>query len=287
MDAVIDGVKTTVTFKSDLPFKDIVLDTMGVEGGMFKLSYDKDGYAVDADKLKEGIDNDYILLSKYNNQKPDDLNIITNKGEFTSEKVQVEKDTLWITDQTAKRGFALADKCPAVIVELNKDSKGNWEIDDTVEYTTVEKAVRSMETYDTKDKFATFEGEIYLMFKDGIVSSVVLVDKVTKDDHIKDNTTGKITEAAISKGDGNKLVATWTDNKAYANYKYVVDFYLVDGTKEYLKDSVTGVSGDKDDHSEISSAIAQNGDYYAVIRILDKDGKVVASATTAVKGFAF
>lgn len=32
---------------------------------------------------------------------------------------------------------------------------------------------------------------------------------------------------------------------------------------------------------------AQNGDYYAVIRILDKDGKVVASATTAVKGFAF
>lgn len=45
---------------------------MGVEGGMFKLSYDKDGYAVDADKLKEGIDNDYILLSKYNNQKPDE-----------------------------------------------------------------------------------------------------------------------------------------------------------------------------------------------------------------------
>ena len=214
MDAVIDGVKTTVTFKSDLPFKDTVLDTMGVEGGMFKLSYDKDGYAVDADKLKEGIDNDYILLSKYNNQKPDDLNIITNKGEFTSEKVQVEKDTLWITDQTAKRGFALADKCPAVIVELNKDSKGNWEIDDTVEYTTVEKAVRSMETYDTKDKFATFEGEIYLMFKDGIVSSVVLVDKVTKDDHIKDNTTGKITEAAISKDASGKLVATWTDNQA-------------------------------------------------------------------------
>ena len=234
MDAVIDGVKTTVTFKSDLPFKDTVLDTMKVEGGMFKLSYDKDGYAVDVDKLKEGIDNDYILLSDYMDQKPDDLNIITNKGEFTSEKVQVEKDTLWITDQTAKRGFALADKCPAVIVELNKDSKGNWEIDDTVEYTTVEKAVRSMETYDTKDKFATFEGEIYLMFKDGIVSSVVLVDKVAKDGHIKDNTTGN-----------------------------------------------------KDDHSEISSAIAQNGDYYAVIRILDKDGKVVASATTAVKGFAF
>ncbi|WP_418727707.1 S-layer homology domain-containing protein, partial [Dysosmobacter sp.] len=96
-----------------------------------KQDYDKDGYAVDVDKLKEGIDNDYILLSDYMDQKPDDLNIITNKGQFSSQKVQVEKDTLWITDQTAKRGFALADKCPAVIVELNKDSKGNWEIDDT------------------------------------------------------------------------------------------------------------------------------------------------------------
>ena len=53
-----------------------------------------------------------------------------------------------------------------------------------------------METYDTKDKFATFEGEIYLMFKDGIVSSVVLVDKVAKDGHIKDNTTGKIVEGS-------------------------------------------------------------------------------------------
>ena len=99
--------------------------------------------------------------------------------------------------------------------------------------------------------------------------------------------SGKITEAAISKDASGKLVATWTDNNAYAGSKYVVDFYLVDGTKEYLKDSVTGVSGNKDDRSEISSAIARNGDYYAVIRILDKDGKVVASATTAVKGFAF
>lgn len=60
-----------------------------------------------------------------------------------------------------------------------------------------------------------------------------------------------------------------------------------DGAKEYLKDTVTDISADKATHSEVSSKIAQNGDYYAVIRILDKDSKVVASATTAVKGFAF
>ena len=245
MDAVIDGVKTTVTFKSDLPFKDTVLDTMKVEGGMFKLSYDKDGYAVDVDKLKEGIDNDYILLSEYNNQKPDDLNIITNKGEFTSEKVQVEKDTLWITDQTAKRGFALADKCPAVIVELNKDSKGNWEIDETTEYTTVEKAVRSMETYDTKDKFATFEGEIYLMFKDGIVSSVVLVDKVAKDGHRKDDTGVAETVRVTSIDTNSDPRMVWLNDKdrdgaTPAAVKSSVNKALADAGYEWTKWDTTG-----------------------------------------------
>ena len=195
-------------------------------------------------------------------------------------------DTLWITDQDKNRGIVLADSCPAVIVEQKQDKNGNWVADKTVDYASVAKAIKALDNYDGKG-VKNFDGTIIVTLKDGIATSVILTDTVEKVDHIKDNTTGKITEAAISKGDGNKLVATWTDNKAYANYEYVVDFYLVDGTKEYLKDSVTGVSGDKEDHSEISSAIAQNGDYYAVIRILDKDGKVVASATTAVKGFAF
>lgn len=149
---------------------------MKVEGGMFKLSYDKDGYAVDVDKLKEGIDNDYILLSDYMDQKPDDLNIITNKGEFTSEKVQVEKDTLWITDQTAKRGFALADKCPAVIVELNKDSKG------LTGRSTIPSSTPPLRRLSAPWRPMTprissqpSRAEIYLMFNDGLVSSVVLV----------------------------------------------------------------------------------------------------------------
>ena len=47
MDAVIDGVKTTVTFKGDLPLMDKVEDLVGVDGAMLKLSYDHDGYAVD------------------------------------------------------------------------------------------------------------------------------------------------------------------------------------------------------------------------------------------------
>ncbi len=245
MDAVIDGVKTTVTFKSDLPFKDTVLSTMGVEGGMFKLSYDKDGYAVDVDKLKEGIDNDYILLSKYKNQKPDDLNIITNKGEFTSQEVQVKKDTLWITDRTAKRGFALADNCPTVIVEMKEKTTGKWVIDETVEYTTVEKAVRSMETYDTKKEVATFEGEIYLMFKDGIVSSVVIVDHVVKDDHRKDDTGVSETVRVTSIDTNSDPRMVWLNDKdrdgsTPAAIKSSVNKALADAGYEWTNWDTTG-----------------------------------------------
>ena len=286
MDAVIDGVKTTITFKTDLPFSDSAIANHEDQGEMFKLSYDKDGYAVDAKELKHN--DDYHWLYEYITVvKPDDVNILKNDPTNSSSKaltLTCKGDTLWINDQTQLRGYALADNCPTVMVEL----KANGDVDEIVEYTTVEKAIKALENYNDKDETAkNFSGAIYLVFKDGIVSSVVMTDVPVKDSHIKDNTTGKITEAAISKDASGKLVATWTDNKAYAGSKYVVDFYLVDGAKEYLKDTVTDISADKATHSEVSSKIAQNGDYYAVIRILDKDGKVVASATTAVKGFAF
>ena len=280
MNAVIDGVKTTITFKSDLPYDDNFAEDL------YKVSYDKDGYATDATVARHGTD--YVYVSEYV-KDPTAKDIVKNTFDGNSNKkvdLTADGDTLWITDQDKNRGIVLADSCPAVIVEQKQDKNGNWVADKTVDYASVAKAIKALDNYDGKG-VKNFDGTIIVTLKDGIATSVILTDTVEKVDHIKDNTTGKITEAAISKGDGNKLVATWTDNKAYANYEYVVDFYLVDGTKEYLKDSVTGVSGDKEDHSEISSAIAQNGDYYAVIRILDKDGKVVASATTAVKGFAF
>ena len=282
MNAVIDGVKTTITFKSDLPYDDNFAENL------YKVSYDKDGYATDATVARHGTD--YVYVSEYV-KDPTAKDIVKNTFDGNSNKkvdLTADGDTLWITDQDKNRGIVLADSCPAVIVEQKLDKNGDWVADKTVDYASVAKAIKALDNYDSKDdKVKNFDGTIIVTLKDGIATSVILTDTVEKVDHIKDNTTGKITEAAISKDASGKLVATWTDNNAYAGSKYVVDFYLVDGTKEYLKDSVTGVSGDKDDHSEISSAIAQNGDYYAVIRILDKDGKVVASATTAVKGFAF
>mgnify|MGYP000015069863 FL=1 len=209
MDAVIDGVKTTVTFKTDLKFDDTIASKE--QGKMFKLSYDKDGYVTKYAEIVKGTD--YVTLGQSASVKdPEDLKIVTNKDMVVEREVQVKKDTLWITEQNAKRGFALADNCPAVIVEMNKDGN-TWEIDKTSEYTTVEKAVRSMENYDSKNENATYEGEIYLMFKDGIVSSVIIVDYVTKDDHRKDDNVGDLTVGVVKVDTTNKKVVLDKDDK--------------------------------------------------------------------------
>ena len=217
MDAVIDGVKTTVTFKSDLPFKDTVLSTMGVEGDMFKLSYDKDGYAVDAKALKAN--DDYHWLYQYATMKPDDVNILKNDPTTGNLDLECKGDTLWITNQAQLRGYALADNCPAVIVEMKKDSKGNWGIDETVEYTSVEKAIKAL---DNEGKAANFGGTIYLVFKDGIVSSVVMTDKVVKDDHKKEDTVAGITASLKTSADGKGLTLRVTGMTATDKVSYKV-----------------------------------------------------------------
>ena len=218
MDAVIDGVKTTVTFKTDLKFDDTIASEE--QGKMFKLSYDKDGYVTKYAEIVKGTD--YVTLGQSASVKdPEDLKIVTNKDGVVSREVQVKKDTLWITEQNAKRGFALADNCPAVIVEMNND-KGTWKIDETTEYTTVEKAIRSMEKYDSKKENAVYEGEIYLMFKDGIVSSVIIVDYVTKDDHRKEDTVAGITASLKTSADGKGLTLRVTGMTATDKVSYKV-----------------------------------------------------------------
>ena len=241
MDAVIDGVKTTVTFKTDLKFDDAIASKE--QGKMFKLSYDKDGYVTKYAEIVKG--SDYVTLGQSASVKdPEDLKIVTNKDQVVEREVQVKKDTLWITEQNAKRGFALADNCPAVIVEMNKDGN-TWEIDKTSEYTTVEKAIRSMENYDSKKENATYEGEIYLMFKDGIVSSVIIVDYVTKDDHRKDDTGVAETVRVTSIDTNSDPRMVWLNEKdrdgaTPAAVKSSVNKALADAGYEWTKWDTTG-----------------------------------------------
>ena len=101
--------------------------------------------------------------------EPDDVKILTN-GENNAVELQAKGDTPVDHRADQMRGYALADECPAVIVEWNEDGD---DIDTVSEYSTVEKAIKNLDRYDD-GVVDFFDGVIYLIFKDGIVSSVVM-----------------------------------------------------------------------------------------------------------------
>ena len=163
MKAVIDGAETTVTFKTDLPAND------KFDEDLYKLSYDKDGYAVDADKAVHTTDYDYFW--EFN---PNTTDIIKHnaKGAGNAVDLTAEGDTLWVSSQTEKRGYALADECPAVIIEQNAAGAAKK----IVEYTTVAKAIKALDNYGGAENF---DGMLYVFFKDGVATSVILTDTIT------------------------------------------------------------------------------------------------------------
>ena len=242
MDAIIDGVKTTVTFKSDLPFTDTVLATEEIEevGAMLKLSYDHDGYAVDAQAIKHGTDYNWLYEYSNGSVKPDDVKILTN-GTPSGDDLKMEADgeTLWITQRTDMRGYALADECPAVIVEWNEDGSG---IDEVSEYSTVEKAIKNLDNYDKDEYF--FDGTIYMIFKDGIVSSVVLTDTVNDVEHTNPSDGVKYTaELRLGAADGKVTLCVSTkDGNAVTGED--VEYSYVMTSSSLIADYNTKVSGD-------------------------------------------
>ena len=256
-------------------------NVISVEDAAKAFKAEPNKYITSFDKIETAVEKeDTVLLEMVGTGKP-------KTG--LEHKLTLKGSTLY--DQTSKTmGVAVDDDTHIVFIQTN-DNKSTTSYETGVK--ALETALKNLNVAsEIKDGSGKVTGykynyEFSAYIEDGIATTVVIRDLT--DGEYTGNTVvnnGKLTNVAIVK-EGTALKATWTDKKEYNGKNYVVDFYLVDGTKEYLKDSVTGVSGNKDDHSETSSAIAQNGDYYAVIRILGADGKVVASATTSVKGFAF
>ena len=181
---------------------------------------------------------------------------------------------------TANRGLFVDDDVKVGLIQ-KVDNKTT---------TTYDKGVKVLESTlknlnDEKDINFYFNAIV----EDGAVKTVIIRD-FGKDGYTENpgtgTATGNLTNAAIAKVN-SKLQATWSDKGAYAGKEVKVSFYLLDGGKAYLKDTATGTCSSLADHSQDSaSEIKQNGDYYAVIEIIDK-GEVVATAQTAVASFAF
>ena len=200
MNAVIDGVKTTITFKSDLPYDGNFAEDL------YKVSYDKDGYATDATVAQHKTD--YVWVGEYVNDptKKDVVKDIFDGTVNPKVDLTADGDTLWITDQGKNRGIVLADSCPAVIVEQKLDKNGNWVADKTVEYASVAKAIKALDNYNTKNsKVENFDGTIIVTLKDGIATSVILTDTVNKVDHKKEDTIAGVTASLKTSADGKGL----------------------------------------------------------------------------------
>ena len=148
MDAIVDGQKTTITFKSELPS---TMTDAAEAGELYKISYNKDGYATEATLAQHG--SDYVWVDEYKNDPTAKDIVKTTFGTSSQPKVDLtaDGDTLWITNTTSNRGIVLADNCPAVIVE-QKTSSGN-EVDKVVEYASVAKAIKALDNYGAAKNF--------------------------------------------------------------------------------------------------------------------------------------
>ena len=208
--AVVAGEVTSITFKSDLPADKLEMD-------LYKVSYDADGYAVNAEKAtcKQANGTDFDWIDYFN---PDTTKLIsTNFGTQSQGTADLKADgeTLWVTQQSAKRGFALADDCKAVIVELNQAGD---KVDKAVEYSSVAKAIKALDTYVAKTESANFDGRLILTVKDGIVTSVILTDTVNPE---KDNVVNGVKASLKVSADGKGLTLVTENLDKAASFKVI------------------------------------------------------------------
>ena len=197
MDAIVDGQKTTITFKSELPS---TMTDAAEAGELYKISYNKDGYATEATLAQHG--SDYVWVDEYKDDPTAKDIVKTTFGTSSQSKVDLtaDGDTLWITNATSNRGIVLADNCPAIIVE-QKTSSGN-EVDKVVEYASVAKAIKALDNYGAAKNF---DGTIIVTLKDGVATSVILTDTVVKVDHKKEDTVAGVTASLKTSADGKGL----------------------------------------------------------------------------------
>ena len=290
-EAVQNGEKVTLTETNDSGvsvLKDMDDNsstlTKDEQYKWYQVKFDANGYVVSSKLASKALaaKTEYITASKY-------IYNAINNGKDT---VLYEQDGVTIAPSLKGNTLFFNPSANAV------NQRGVL-VDESVKYVFIQKVDNKVTTtYETGSKAlktalddldTSLNYEISAVIESGIATVVVVRDVRSNDGTYTPGTgtaTGKLADAAIVKV-GNKLQATWSDEGAYAGKEVKVSFYLLDGGKAYLKDTATGTCSSLADHSQDSaSEIKQNGDYYAVIEIIDK-GEVVATAQTAVASFAF
>ena len=255
-EAVVDGEIKTLTLKDS--YNKVIINKLynaikTGTGAMLELTYDKDGYVVDALVLTDGMDMTDGIIGNDNDKLEDFIygnNEYTNKGEYTDEydvylvDVGVNKynqdpmanlstngKTLWITGKDY--GLTIAEGAPIIVVQDVVDKDDNSKVLETeVEvYTNFNAALKAL-AHENE-----FQGQIGAVLNEkGTAEYVVLnsnrPDGAETDDGSSANSSYYMTTGVGAKTAGNNTEVIFNlykksdDSKVQtgsANYEYTVE----------------------------------------------------------------
>ena len=254
-EAVVDGEIKTLTVKTEYTsvIKDIRDSIVTGKGAMLELTYDKDGYVVDALVLSDGMDMTDGIVGNGNDELEDFIygnNEYTNPKEYaenykvylvnvakeTGLKTNTAGNTLWInvdeTGEEVDNGLTINAGAPIIVVQDVYNADGTKYLETEVEvYTNFNAAFKALAKEDM------FKGQIGAVLNEKGTAEYVVLNSAIKDGVETDDGSSANSSYYMTTGVGAKTVGNNTevlfnlykksdDSKVQtgsANYEYTVE----------------------------------------------------------------
>ena len=247
-DAIVAGEPKTLTVKAEYgtvfnELQKVIVGAVGVgEGAMLELTYDKEGYVVDALVLTDGMtyDNsaeDFIYGNDEYKDKTvftDDYGIylvdvgVNNSDIVGTATLSTNGKTLWLTGDDY--GLTIAEGAPVIVVQNVEDGNGNvleTEVDSYINFNSALKALAQENT---------FRGQIAAVLNDkGTAEYVVLNSDIADGAVVDDGTVGGNADGLVnleykdSPANGGWGIKVTTKAAVAKDTTYKVTLYMING----------------------------------------------------------
>jgi len=241
-EAVVDGEIKTLTVKTEYTsvITKIRSSIVTGEGAMLELTYDKDGYVVDALVLDDGMtydgkdeefiygNDEYTVTTEYTENYK--LYLVDVTAE-TGLKTNTAGNTLWIDVKGATdNGLAINAGAPIIVVQDVYSADGKTYLETEVEvYTNFNAAFKALAQENT------FKGQIGAVLNDKGTAEYVVLNSAIKDGvEIDDGTVGGNSDGIKTLEYMKSQANVWgikitTDGQVSKDTTYDVTLYMVNG----------------------------------------------------------
>ena len=250
-EAVVDGEIKTLTVKTEYTsvIKNISDSIVTGEGAMLELTYDKDGYVVDALVLKDqmsydGKTEEFIYgNNEYTNPKEYAENYklyLVNVDEETGLKTNTAGNTMWINVEDATdNGLAINAGAPIIVVQDVYSADGKTYLETEVEvYTNFNAAFKALAQENT------FKGQIGAVLNDKGTAEYVVLNSAIKDGVETDdgsNPSSKNVTINVGTKTGTGKAVVEINGKEYTITESSADTAIKVSTENSVTVKVTGV----------------------------------------------